>query len=245
MTQSGVSAFARLARRFALSAVLLFASAGALAAQTGKLEGKVRDQAGAPIQSAQVFIVGTAFSALTNAQGYYFINNVPAGTIALRGAFIGYKKTEIEGVKILAGQTITQDIQLERATVATRHPRGGRGEPTRWCPATKSRPSSASTASSPRTCRSTAWARCCSCSRASWPKGEWPVPVHPRRPQRRSGDLRRRRRGPAGQPGQRLRGGRYDGVEPGERLGHVDQQRRRHRARRASRSAATASRKCR
>ena len=46
MTQSGVSAFARLARRFALSAVLLFASAGALAAQTGKIEGKVRDQAG-------------------------------------------------------------------------------------------------------------------------------------------------------------------------------------------------------
>jgi outer membrane receptor protein involved in Fe transport len=117
MTQSGVSAFARLARRFALSAVLLFASAGALAAQTGKIEGKVRDQAGAPIQSAQVFIVGTAFSALTNAQGYYFINNVPAGTIVLRGAFIGFKKTEIEGIKILAGQTMTQDIQLERATV--------------------------------------------------------------------------------------------------------------------------------
>jgi len=117
MTQSGVSAFARLARRFALSAVLLLASAGALAAQTGKIEGKVRDQAGAPIQSAQVFVVGTAFSALTNAQGYYFINNIPAGTVALRGAFIGFKKTEVEGIKILAGQTISQDIQLERATV--------------------------------------------------------------------------------------------------------------------------------
>ncbi len=117
MTQSGVSAFARLARQFALSAVLLLASAGALAAQTGKIEGKVRDQAGAPIQSAQVFIVGTAFSALTNAQGYYFINNVPAGTVAIRGAFIGFKKTEVEGIKVLAGQTVTQDIQLERATV--------------------------------------------------------------------------------------------------------------------------------
>ncbi len=117
MTQSGVSAFVRLARRFALSAVLLFASAGALAAQTGKLEGRVRDQAGAPIQSAQVFIVGTAFSALTNAQGYYFINNIPAGTVAIRGAFIGFKKSEVEGIKILAGQTISQDIQLEKSTV--------------------------------------------------------------------------------------------------------------------------------
>ena len=54
--------------------------AGALHAQgsTGKIEGRVRDQAGAPIVNAQVFVVGTSFNALTNPQGYYFINNVPA-----------------------------------------------------------------------------------------------------------------------------------------------------------------------
>ncbi len=80
MTQSEVSALTRPARRFAASALMLLASAGALAAQTGKLEGHVRDQAGAPIQNASVVIVGTAFSACTNAQGYYFINNIPAGT---------------------------------------------------------------------------------------------------------------------------------------------------------------------
>jgi outer membrane receptor protein involved in Fe transport len=117
MTQSGVSAFARLARWIATSAVLLLVSAGALAAQTGKVEGRVRDQAGAPIQNAQVVIVGTAFSALTNAQGYYFINNVPAGTVAVRASFIGYKRTEVAGVRVLAGQTITQDIQLESSPV--------------------------------------------------------------------------------------------------------------------------------
>jgi outer membrane receptor protein involved in Fe transport len=117
MTQNGVSAFARLARRFAASAVLLLVSAGALAAQTGKVEGRVRDQAGAPIANAQVTIVGTAFSALTNPQGYYFINNVPAGTVALRASFIGYKRTEVTGVRVLAGQTITQDIQIEASPV--------------------------------------------------------------------------------------------------------------------------------
>src|SRR5512139_3935228 len=84
MTQTGVSAFARLARWFAASAVLLLVSAGALAAQTGKLEGRVRDQAGAPIANVQVTIVGTAFNAYTNVGGYYFINNVPAGTITVR-----------------------------------------------------------------------------------------------------------------------------------------------------------------
>ena len=90
--------------------------AGTLLAQaTGKIEGRVRDQAGAPIANAQVFIVGTAFNALTNPQGYYFINNVPASArSSVRAAFIGYKSTQVDGVKVLAGQTGTVDIQLER-----------------------------------------------------------------------------------------------------------------------------------
>jgi hypothetical protein len=119
MKQSCVSAFARAARVFALAAVVLAWGAGSLLAQgsTGKLEGRVRDQAGAPIANAQVFIVGTAFNALTNPQGYYFINNVPAGTYSVRAAFIGYKSTQVDGVKMLSGQTITVDIQLEQTAV--------------------------------------------------------------------------------------------------------------------------------
>jgi outer membrane receptor for ferrienterochelin and colicin len=119
MNQSCVSAFARAARSFALAAVALAWGAGSLLAQgtTGKLEGRVRDQAGAPIANAQVFIVGTAFNALTNPQGYYFINNVPAGTYNVRAAFIGYKSTQVDGVKMLAGQTITVDVQLEQTAV--------------------------------------------------------------------------------------------------------------------------------
>ena len=83
MKHSRVSAFARVARFIALAAVALGLGAGSLLAQgsTGKIEGRVRDQAGAPIANAQVFMVGTAFNALTNPQGYYFINNVPAGTV--------------------------------------------------------------------------------------------------------------------------------------------------------------------
>ena len=119
MKQSCVSAFARAARSFALAAVVLGLGAGSLLAQgsTGKIEGRVRDQAGAPIANAQVFLVGTAFNALTNPQGYYFINNVPAGTVSIRAAFIGYKSTQVEGVKVLAGQTGTVDIQLEQTAV--------------------------------------------------------------------------------------------------------------------------------
>ena len=63
-----------------------------LAAQqtTGKIEGTVSDQAGAPVANAQVFVVGTSFGAVTNDKGYYFVNNVPVGTYSLRAQFIGF-----------------------------------------------------------------------------------------------------------------------------------------------------------
>ena len=115
MKQSCVGAFARVARWFALAAVALSFGAGALQAQgTGKIEGRVRDQTGAPIANAQVIIVGTAFATLTNNQGYYFFNNVPVGSVNVRAAFVGYKRSEAQGVRVLAGQTQTVDLQLEQ-----------------------------------------------------------------------------------------------------------------------------------
>src|SRR3990170_7452187 len=93
MKVSHVSAFGRAARIFALAAVTLGVGAAPLLAQgAGKIEGRVRDQAGAPIVNAQIVIVGTAFNAQTNPQGYYFINNVPAGTISGRAALLRGKE---------------------------------------------------------------------------------------------------------------------------------------------------------
>ena len=119
MKHCRVSAFARVARVIAYAAVALGLGAASLLAQsTGKLEGRVRDQAGAPIANAQVILVGTAFNAVTNPQGYYFVNNVPAGPVTVRAQFIGYKSTQVEGVKVLAGQTASVDVQLEQTPVA-------------------------------------------------------------------------------------------------------------------------------
>ena len=119
MKQSCVSAFTRVTRYIALAAVALIAGASALSAQaaTGKLEGKVRDQQGAPIANAQVIIVGTKFGAQTNADGYYFINLIPAGTVSLEVSFIGYKKTRVTDIRITSGQTITADVTLESTPV--------------------------------------------------------------------------------------------------------------------------------
>ncbi|MDH4347681.1 MAG: TonB-dependent receptor, partial [Gemmatimonadota bacterium] len=118
MKESGVGAFARGARRFALAAAALLVGAGSLHAQAaGKLEGRIRDQAGAPIAQAQVRVEGTAFGAVADNQGYYFINNVPAGIIDVVARFVGYKPVRVSGLRITAGQTITQDFTLEQTPV--------------------------------------------------------------------------------------------------------------------------------
>jgi hypothetical protein len=91
--------------------------AGGLEAQgsTGKIVGHVRDQSGAPVASAQVVLKGTAIATTSDPRGYYFINNVPAGAYDLKASFIGYKALEVTGLRVIQGQTMTQDVVLELA----------------------------------------------------------------------------------------------------------------------------------
>ena len=113
MAGRGFIAIRRLAASGGLTCFLL----GPLHAQgaTGKLEGRVHDEAGAPIAQGQVHLVGTAFAAVTDPRGRYFINNIPAGTWTVRAASIGHRPIEVQGLRILAGQTITQDFTLASA----------------------------------------------------------------------------------------------------------------------------------
>ena len=107
-----------LASKLAVVAVVLGFGAPALVAQsTGKLEGRIRDQNDQPVANARVVIVGTAFAATANPQGYWFINSVPAGSHDLRASFVGYRPKQIAGVRVLSGQTVTQDIILEQTAV--------------------------------------------------------------------------------------------------------------------------------
>jgi len=99
----------------AVTLALLAGPATRLFAQgtTGKIEGTVHDQGGAPIAGAQVLIIGSAFGGITNERGYYFINNVPAGVMAVRGQYIGYAPAEVRNVRVFAGQTMTVNLVLD------------------------------------------------------------------------------------------------------------------------------------
>jgi TonB-linked SusC/RagA family outer membrane protein len=88
-----------------------------LSAQTGILTGRVVDATtSAPLSSAQVYVEGTNFGALSDAQGRYTIQNVPPGTHTLRVTLIGRGPIERE-ITVAAGGTVTVDVQLAQSAL--------------------------------------------------------------------------------------------------------------------------------
>ena len=104
-----------------LAATLFFVTvsvaSGHAQAVTGKIQGRVVSSTGQPISSAQVTIDGTSLGNITNDEGFYFINEVPAGLHTIRAQSIGYRTQVIAEQRILAGQTTTLNFTLEQAAV--------------------------------------------------------------------------------------------------------------------------------
>src|SRR4051812_25932012 len=103
--------------RALLAAFSLSLGASELLAQgtTGKVEGTVLDATGQGLSGAQVLILGTSYGTVTDAKGYYFFNNVPAGTYTLRAQYIGMQPAEVQNVRALASQTMTVKFTLSAA----------------------------------------------------------------------------------------------------------------------------------
>jgi hypothetical protein len=108
--------------RLLSAAGALLLAGGTLHAQgpTGRIEGQATDSTGVPLREVQVHIPGTAFGALTDPSGHYFITYVPAGTYNLRAAYVGYRPVLARDLRVLAGQTVTQDFTLEVGPVTLR-----------------------------------------------------------------------------------------------------------------------------
>ncbi|HEU4474304.1 MAG TPA: TonB-dependent receptor plug domain-containing protein, partial [Gemmatimonadales bacterium] len=83
-----------------------------LAAQQASIRGTVSDSTNqAPIQGAQVSVVGTSLRAETNAGGQYRIAGVSPGTVAVRVQLIGYAPSE-RPVVLRDGEEATVDFTL-------------------------------------------------------------------------------------------------------------------------------------
>src|SRR2546428_3823170 len=109
----------RIRRIAALSAALLAVVAGAaLAQQQGSVSGVVTDRAaGMPMGSVRVSVLNTNRSTLTNQQGRYTIQALPAGTYQVQAAIIGYAAVTSPAT-VTPGQAATVDFALRSAAVS-------------------------------------------------------------------------------------------------------------------------------
>lgn len=100
-----------------LVVAILFALVAAAAAQTGAVNGFVRDaSSGEPLGFANVYLEGTDLGTASAEKGYYYIGRVPPGRQTLKASYVGYEDWQGE-VAVPAFQTVTVDILLKPARV--------------------------------------------------------------------------------------------------------------------------------
>lgn len=91
-------------------------------AQTGTVKGFVYDQSsGEPLIFAPVKLVGTAFNATTDVQGYFSISKLPAGkyTVLIDVAYLGFDTLE-RVVDVKAGQITSEQFYVKKGAIEMR-----------------------------------------------------------------------------------------------------------------------------
>ena len=109
---------ARALSLLAVVAAVAFVWPAQVAAQDGTVTGQVTAATtGQPINGVQVSIMDTQLGGLTNADGRFLVNRVPAGSYTMRAVYVGYG-TETREVNIPAGGAATVDFAMEVSAVA-------------------------------------------------------------------------------------------------------------------------------
>jgi outer membrane receptor protein involved in Fe transport len=108
----------RMRRRLGVVTVIvacaLFVFGESLAGTTGGISGIVRDaKTGEPIALATVTVPELRRGATTDAQGAYFIVNLPAGKYTVRVALLGYVPQAHEGIEVFPDFTAKLDFSME------------------------------------------------------------------------------------------------------------------------------------
>jgi TonB-dependent starch-binding outer membrane protein SusC len=103
----------------ALAALMsVFVAQDAAAQAGGTLTGIVREQGTErPLPGVVVQVDGTQITSLTNEQGRYLIQNVPAGRYTVRAQVLGYAPAP-QPVTIVAGETAQLNFMLQQTAIA-------------------------------------------------------------------------------------------------------------------------------
>jgi hypothetical protein len=103
-------------RSVAVIVVALLAVLTSASAQSGALKGTVRDEEGNPLRSVAVIVEGTSLGALTNAEGAFRIERVPAGEVWVIARLLSYDTVRRRAV-VRAGETATLELTLTAGSV--------------------------------------------------------------------------------------------------------------------------------
>ena len=88
------------------------------AGTTGKLVGIVLDKVSKePLIGANVMIAGTGLGTSTDAEGRYFILQIPPKTYSVKFSMIGYKDVNVKNVKIQVDLTTTLNAEMEEGVI--------------------------------------------------------------------------------------------------------------------------------
>lgn len=101
-----------------LAGFCLFIISLAQGGTTGKISGKVTDtETGEALLGANVVLEGTGLGAATDAEGEYFIINIPPGIYRLKAFYIGYKTHIIGEVRVQVDLTTQANFRLSSSTL--------------------------------------------------------------------------------------------------------------------------------
>ena len=93
-------------------AQLLLCAGLAAAGTTGSIAGVVSSTDGDPQPGATVYVPGTAYGAITDSNGEYFIYNMPAGLYDVSARMVGMATVTKEGIRVIADQMTRVDFEL-------------------------------------------------------------------------------------------------------------------------------------
>ena len=98
-----------------LAALLaLMIQGSAFAGVTGKIAGTIKDAStGEPLMGVNVMIPGTMLGAVTDADGSYFIINIPPGDYSLQASVIGHEKTVKTDIRVNSDHTTPVDFSMK------------------------------------------------------------------------------------------------------------------------------------
>src|SRR5947209_14926049 len=89
-----------------LASAIAWTSPRAVAGTTGKIAGRVLDNAAKEaLVSVNVLLTGTKFGAATDVDGYYTIIEIPPGSYDIEFRLIGYRPFTIRQVSVTADRT--------------------------------------------------------------------------------------------------------------------------------------------